>query len=89
MATISIVNYVALTCDEVNTMDNESWISIYTYVMQNWAKVPMLFFFRRIVNGVGIINLIVVIMEALHPTFVFQKLFCFVVDGVNTFQGTK
>jgi hypothetical protein len=25
----------------------------------------------------------------LNPTFVFQKLFCFVVDGVSTFQCTK
>jgi hypothetical protein len=42
VATISIANYVALTCDEVNIMDNGSWISIHTYVMQNWVKVPML-----------------------------------------------
>jgi len=25
----------------------------------------------------------------LNPTFLFQKLFCFAVDGVSTFQGTK
>jgi hypothetical protein len=42
MATISIAIYVAFTCDEVNTMDNGSWISIHKYVMQNWVKVPML-----------------------------------------------
>jgi hypothetical protein len=26
-------DYVALTCDEVNIIDNKSWISINTYVM--------------------------------------------------------
>jgi len=26
-------NYVVLTCDEVSTMDNGSWISIHAYVM--------------------------------------------------------
>jgi len=33
MDVVSIVNYVALTCDEVSTMGN--WISIHAYLMQN------------------------------------------------------
>jgi hypothetical protein len=45
LTTISIANYMVLTCDEVNTMDNGGWISIHTHVMQNWVKVPMLFSF--------------------------------------------
>jgi hypothetical protein len=65
MVTISIVNYVAFTCDEVNFMDNGSWISIHTYMMLNWVKVPMMFSLQRVVNGSGADNLIFVIMEAL------------------------
>jgi hypothetical protein len=65
MVTISIANYVAFTCDEVNTMDNGSWISIHPYMMLNWVKVPMMLFLQRVVNGLGFDNLIVVIMEAL------------------------
>jgi hypothetical protein len=54
----------------------------------------MLFFVQRGVDGAGVDNLIIVIMEALqkgglNPTFVFQKLFCFGVNGVSTFRGTK
>ncbi len=95
MVTISIVNYVAFTCDEVNFMDNGSWISIHTYMMLNWVKVPMMFSLQRVVNGSGADNLIFVIMEALQKgeglnlTFVFQKLFCFAIDGVSKFQRTK
>jgi len=65
MVIISIANYVAFTCDEVNTMDNGSWISIHTYMMLNWVKVPMMLFLQRVVNGLGANNLIVVIMEVL------------------------
>jgi hypothetical protein len=51
LATIFITNYVAFPCDEVNIMDNGSWISIHAYVMQNWVKVPMLLSFQRVVDG--------------------------------------
>jgi hypothetical protein len=34
-STIGIVNYLSLTCDEVNTIDNQSWLSIHVYVVQN------------------------------------------------------
>jgi hypothetical protein len=49
---------------------------------------------QRVVDGAGVDNLTIVMMEALqkgglNPTFVFQKLFCFEVNGVSTFQGTK
>jgi hypothetical protein len=54
----------------------------------------MLFSLQRVVDGARVDNLTIVIMEALqkgglNPTFVFQKLFCFGVNGVSTFQGTK
>jgi hypothetical protein len=35
MAIVSIVNHVALTCDEVSMVHNGSWISIHAYLMQN------------------------------------------------------
>jgi len=29
------IHYMALGCDEVSTMNNQSWLSIHYYVMQN------------------------------------------------------
>jgi len=55
--------YVALMCDEVNTMDKGSWISILAYVMQHWVKVPMLISLQRVVDGTKINNLNIVIMR--------------------------
>jgi hypothetical protein len=44
-------NYVALTCDEVNTIDDGSWISIHAYVVQNWSCVPFLISLEKVVEG--------------------------------------
>lgn len=50
---------------------------------------------QRVVAGTGVDNLTVVIMEALQKArglslkSVAQKLLCFGVDGISTFQGTK
>jgi hypothetical protein len=55
----------------------------------------MMIFLQQVVDGVGIDNLTIVIMEALHnggglsSTIVAKKLFRFGVDGVSTFQGIK
>jgi hypothetical protein len=50
--------------------------------MQNWVKLPMMISLQIIVYGVGVDNLVVVIMEALQNgeglnlTIVVKKLFC-------------
>jgi hypothetical protein len=41
-ATMGATHYVALNYDEVSTLDNQSWLSIHCYVMQNWVKIPIL-----------------------------------------------
>jgi hypothetical protein len=66
LAKVFAPNYVALTCDEVSTMDNGSWISIHAHVMQHWAKVPMLNFLQRVVDGLEVDNVTIIIIEALQ-----------------------
>ena len=88
-------NYVALTCDEVSTIDNGSWISIHAYVVQNWSRVPFLISLEKVVEGGGSNNLTQVIIDALMGAakmerFALSKtLLCFVAHGVSTFQGLK
>ncbi len=62
---LSIVNYVAFTCDEVNIKDIGSCIFINAYMMQNWEKVPMMTSFQRVFDGARANNLIHVNMEAM------------------------
>jgi hypothetical protein len=88
-------NYVALTCDEVSTIDNGSWISIHAYVVQNWSRIPFLISLERVVEGGGSDNLTQVIIDALTGAAKIERpalsktLLCFGADGVSTFQGAK
>ena len=88
-------NYVALTCDEVSTIDNGSWISIHAYVVQNWSRIPYLISLERVVEGGGSDNLTQVIIDALTGAAKIERpalsktLLCFGADGVSTFQGAK
>jgi len=66
MVIFFIVNYVALTCDEVNMVDIVSWISIHVYLMQKWVKIPMLISLQKVVHGIGVDNLTTMIMDALQ-----------------------
>jgi hypothetical protein len=89
------VNYVALTCDEVSTIDNGSWISIHAYVVQNWNRIPFLISLERVVEGGGSDNLTQVIIDALTGAAKMERLalsktlFCLGADVVSTFQGAK
>jgi len=57
--------YFALSCDEVTTIDNQSWISIHYYVVQDWCHLPILIFLQQVIEGGGLDNLIEIIMGVL------------------------
>jgi hypothetical protein len=57
--------YLALSCDEVTTIDNQSWISIHYYVVQDWCHLPILIFSQQVIEGGGLDNLIEIIMGVL------------------------
>jgi hypothetical protein len=95
VAIVHVANYVAFTCDEVNMVENGSWISNHAYVMQNWVKILMSISFQRVVDGTRVNNLTIVIMEALQKggglsfKSITQKLIYFGDDGVGTFKEPK
>jgi hypothetical protein len=43
---VASLKYLALSCDEVTTIDNQSWISIHYDVIQDWCHLPILIFLR-------------------------------------------
>jgi hypothetical protein len=62
--TIQVVEYLSITCDEVTTIDTQSWINIHTSVVQDWAKVPIFISLEQVTKGATTINLTKVIIEA-------------------------
>jgi hypothetical protein len=40
-----------MSCDEVTTINNQSWLFIHVYVTEEWKRVPILLNLQRVVNG--------------------------------------
>jgi hypothetical protein len=62
---IQVAHYVVMNCAEVSTIDNQSWMSIHYYVVQNWVRIPILIFLDKVVAGLRSDNLFKLIMEVL------------------------
>ncbi len=62
--TNQVVEYLSITCDELTTIDTQSWINIHTSVVQNWAKVPIFISLEQVTEGATTNNLTKVIIEA-------------------------
>jgi hypothetical protein len=77
--------------DEVTMIDNQSWISIHCYVVQDWCHLLVLIFLEQIIERGGSNNLTKVNMDALRKhagvsnTNVVSKLLSFGTDGINVF----
>ncbi len=46
---ITSSKYLALSCDEVTMIHNQSWISIYSYVVQNQCHIFILISFEHVI----------------------------------------
>jgi hypothetical protein len=92
---VGATHYVVFSYDEVFTVDNQCWLFMHCYVMQNWVKIPILISLDRVIKGSRGDNLTKVIMEALMicggvpKNQIAQKLICFGANGVDVFQGIK
>ncbi len=88
---IASSKYLALSCDEVTTIDNRLWISIYSYIVQDWCCILVLISLKWVIEGGGVDNQTKVIMGVLkkHGGFfsahIAGKLISFGANGVNVF----
>jgi hypothetical protein len=87
--------YFSLSCDEVTTVDNQSWISIHAYVLVDWERIPLLLSLERLTEGSTSDQITRTIMSAvgrdggLSAEEVRQRLLCFGSDGASVLQGKK
>jgi hypothetical protein len=86
---------VALTCNEMTTLDNRSWILVHGYCVQDSCRVHVLLFVECILEGSNAQNLTKVMMTSIFNVASLTKvetpfrLLCFGVDGVSTFQSVR
>ena len=94
-AALAKCDFFSLTCDEVTTVDCQTWISILVYVVKEIVRVPMLLTLERITGGTGSNNLTTVLVEALQQLggltleHIRDKLLCFGADGAIVFHGVR
>jgi hypothetical protein len=92
---VGVAHYIALSCDSVFIFDNQSWLYVHSYVVDNWVRIPIFISLDQMLKGSRSNNLTKVIMEVvmigggLPQDQIAKKLICFGVDGANVFQGTK
>jgi hypothetical protein len=65
IATLTTTQYVSINYDEVSTLDNQSWLLVHCYVVENWVRIPILISIDGLLEGFGFKNLTKVTMEAL------------------------
>jgi len=63
-----------VTCDYINTIDNQIQLLIHIYVVQNWLQISVLLSFECMVAILGAHNLTQVLMQALMHEEVSQKI---------------
>jgi hypothetical protein len=34
--------FISISCDEVTTLDNQSWSFVHAYVVENWRRILVL-----------------------------------------------
>ncbi len=57
------LEYILVSCDELTTVNNHSWLSIHVYVKEEWNRLPILLNLQRAVDGSIIDNLTYLIIQ--------------------------
>jgi hypothetical protein len=64
-ATMGALWYVVLNCDEVSIVDNQSWLFVHCYVVQNWVRILIFISLDRVFESSSSDDLTKFIMETL------------------------
>jgi hypothetical protein len=76
-------------------MDNQSWISVHAYVVENWRRQPILLNLERVLDKGTYNNLTATTVHfftnlgGLLVVDVVNKVVCFGANSVTKFQGLK
>ena len=62
---MSKARFFSITCDDVTMLDTQSWISIHTYICENWTRTPLLLSLERVVDVTNSDNLTIVIKNVI------------------------
>lgn len=88
-----------MNCDELTTIDNQSWLFVHAYVIDDWKQLPLLLNIYKVVDETIAHNMTSLIakslgqhgvnMGGLSEIDIASKLVCFGANGVTFFHGVK
>ncbi len=88
-----------MNCDELMTIDNQSWSIVHAYVTDDWKQLPLLLNMYKVVDETIVDNMTSLIVKSLDQhgvnmgglseTNIASKLVCFGANGVAIFHGVK
>lgn len=62
---IFTTSFLVMSCDEVTTVDNQSWVNIHAYLVDGFKCISILLNFKKLIGGGTIDNLTIVIVNFL------------------------
>ena len=62
---MSKIEVFSLSCDEVKSCDNQSWIFVTRYIVQDWGRVPMFLPIEHVMEGASSNHLANVLINAM------------------------
>jgi hypothetical protein len=62
--TVNSARFFSVSCDEVTSIDNGSWIRVHYFVVQNWTRVPILIMLEQVKEQATSTNLLHIILKA-------------------------
>jgi hypothetical protein len=62
---VQATKFISLSCDEVTTLDQQSWVSIHVYVVENWQHILLLLSLQHVVDGTTSDNLKRILVDAM------------------------
>jgi hypothetical protein len=92
---VQSVQFISLSCDEVTTCDQQSWVLIHAYVVGGWQRIFLLLSLQQVVDGATLDNLKCIIVDVqvlygdLTQESITYELITFGVDGVSVLRVLK
>jgi hypothetical protein len=76
----------------MTSVDNHSWLSLQTYVIDDWSKIPIMVSLQRLLKGARFWKFhhnhhFCLIASSLASETLSSKLICLGGDSVSVFQG--
>jgi hypothetical protein len=48
---IAKVSFLLISCDDMTSINNQQWLSVHVYALDNWVHTPLLLSMAQVIGG--------------------------------------